>query len=258
MSNEKVLQHTSENLSDSIDQIEINKFTAIANEWWNPEGKFRPLHRLNPPRLAFIRNEACKHFNRIVNTNRPLNGLSVLDIGCGGGLVAEPLTRLGATVTGIDASAKAISVAQCHAIEMGLDIDYRQTSLSSIHEEGSFFDIVLNLEVVEHVTDATDFLRSSAALVGPNGMLVTATLNRTLISFTFAIIGAEYILGWLPRGTHDWNRFIRPSELAFMLRGTGLMLEKLAGVTYSPITDRWRISDDNLSVNYLALALRTS
>jgi 2-polyprenyl-6-hydroxyphenyl methylase/3-demethylubiquinone-9 3-methyltransferase len=247
---------TAQERADTVDRDELKKFAALADEWWDPQGKFRALHRLNPARLTFIRDEACAHFERAADADRTLAGLSVLDIGCGGGLIAEPLTRLGANVTAIDASTEAIQVANRHATQMGLDISYRRASVDHLVEEGNCFDIVLNLEVVEHVADAGEFLQSSARLVGSGGMLVAATLNRTLKAYALAIIGAEYLLGWLPRGTHDWRRFIRPSELASILRGAGLTLEKLAGITYSPITDRWSISSDDLDVNYMALAFR--
>ncbi len=242
--------------TNTVDRAEVNKFAALAEEWWNPRGKFRALHRLNPARLTFIRDEACARFDRSADADRTLAGLSVLDIGCGGGLIAEPLTRLGARVTAIDASAEAIRVANRHATQMGLDINYLQTDVDDMAEEGKSFDIVLNLEVVEHVTDAAEFLRSAARLVAPEGMMVAATLNRTLKAYALAVIGAEYLLGWIPRGTHDWRRFIRPSELAGILRSAGLTLEKLAGVTYSPVADRWNISPDDLDVNYMALAFR--
>ncbi len=247
---------TTSGRTDTVDKDEVKKFAALADEWWNPQGKFRALHRLNPARLTFIRDEACAHFERTADADRTLSGLSVLDIGCGGGLIAEPMTRLGANVTAIDASAEAIQVASRHATQMGLDIAYRRASIEHLVEEGDCFDIVLNLEVVEHVADAGEFLQSSARLVGSGGMMVAATLNRTLKAYALAVIGAEYLLGWLPRGTHDWRRFVRPSELAGILRGAGLTLEKLAGVTYSPITDRWGISPDDLDVNYMALAVR--
>lgn len=242
--------------TDSVDTDEVKKFAALADEWWNPHGKFRALHQLNPARLTFIRDEACARFDRVVDADRTLAGLSVLDIGCGGGLIAEPLTRLGADVTAIDASAEAITVASQHTTQMGLDISYCCADVDQIVMEGKSFDIVLNLEVVEHVADASEFLQSSARLVGPDGMMVAATLNRTLKAYALAIIGAEYVLGWIPRGTHDWRRFVRPSELAGILRGTGLTLEKLTGITYSPIADRWCISPDDLDVNYMALAFR--
>ncbi len=242
--------------TDSVDTDEVKKFAALADEWWNPHGKFRALHQLNPARLTFIRDEACVRFDRVVDADRTLAGLSVLDIGCGGGLIAEPLTRLGADVTAIDASAEAITVASQHATQMGLDISYCCADVDQIVMEGKSFDIVLNLEVVEHVADASEFLQSSARMVGPDGMMVAATLNRTLKAYALAIIGAEYVLGWIPRGTHDWRRFVRPSELAGILRGAGLTLEKLTGITYSPIADRWCISPDDLDVNYMALAFR--
>jgi 2-polyprenyl-6-hydroxyphenyl methylase / 3-demethylubiquinone-9 3-methyltransferase len=241
---------------DTIDKSEVEKFAALADEWWNPNGQFRALHRLNPARLTFIRDEVCAHYDRTSNSDRSLAGLSILDVGCGGGLIAEPLTRLGADVTAIDASAEAIQIAREHAALMDLDITYRCATVEHMVEKGEVFDVVLNLEVVEHVANPSEFLQSSAQLVGPHGMMIAATLNRTLKAFALAVIGAEYVLGWIPRGTHDWNRFVRPSELAGILRGAGLTLEKFAGVTYSPIADRWRISPNDLDVNYMALAIR--
>ena len=239
---------------NSIDMDEVKKFEELAKEWWNPGGKFKALHKFNPARLTFIRNEICNYFNCRQDTSQPLIGISVLDIGCGGGLIAEPMTRLGAKVTGIDASSLAIEVARSHASDMGLDITYRGGTVDSAIEKGSKFDVVLNLEVIEHVSDAKVFLRSAAPLVGPRGMMVTATLNRTLKSFILAIMGAEYVLGWLPRGTHDWNRFVRPSELASMLRESGLFPNKFTGIIYSPITDSWKISPNDLKVNYMVTA----
>jgi len=241
---------------NTVDKREVEKFSTLADEWWNPNGQFRALHRLNPARLTFIRDEVCEHYNRSSNSNLSLAGLSVLDVGCGGGLIAEPLTRLGAEVTAIDASAEAIQIAHEHATLMDLDITYRCATVESIVKEGKVFDVVLNLEVIEHVANPSEFLQSSTKLVGPHGMMIASTLNRTLKAYALAIIGAEYILGWIPRGTHDWNRFVRPSELAGTLRGAGLTLKKFAGVTYNPIADRWRISPDDLDVNYMVLAIR--
>ena len=246
----------SQSQTDSVDKSEVEKFAALADEWWDPNGQFRALHRLNPPRLTFIRDEVCARYDRASNTDRSLAGLSILDVGCGGGLIAEPLTRLGADVTAIDASAEAIQVACQHAALMDLSITYRCATVERMVEEGKVFDVVLNLEVVEHVANPGEFLQSSARLVGPHGMMIAATLNRTLKAFALAVIGAEYVLGWIPRGTHDWNRFVRPSELAGILRSAGLTLEKLAGITYSPIADKWRISPNDLDVNYMALAIR--
>ena len=237
-------------MSTTIDPEEVAKFGALAGSWWDPEGDFRPLHR-----LAFIRDEACRRFDRDAAEDRPLAGLAVLDIGCGGGLLAEPLTRLGARVTGIDATEQAVEVARWHAAESGLEIDYRCTTAEDLADEGAAFDLVVNMEVVEHVADVDRFMAASADLVKPGGAMVLATLNRTPKSFLTAIVGAEYVLGWLPRGTHDWRRFLRPSELVRRLRANGLTASEIVGVAYNPLNDRWRRSPD-LGVNYMIFAVR--
>ncbi|MEE8505219.1 MAG: bifunctional 2-polyprenyl-6-hydroxyphenol methylase/3-demethylubiquinol 3-O-methyltransferase UbiG [Kiloniellales bacterium] len=237
----------------SVDPEEVAKFSALAEEWWDPAGKFRPLHRLNPVRLAFIRARAAARFGR--DPGAAFEDLSVLDIGCGGGLLSEPLARLGAHVTGIDASEQNVRIAALHAAGAGLDIDYRAATAEALAEAGESFDLVLNMEVVEHVADAAVFLAASAALVKPGGAMVVATLNRTPKAFALAIVGAEYVLGWLPRGTHDWRKFLRPSELAAGLRRGGLDIEEITGVAYNPLADAWRLSDD-LGVNYMLFAVR--
>ncbi|MFI4987710.1 MAG: bifunctional 2-polyprenyl-6-hydroxyphenol methylase/3-demethylubiquinol 3-O-methyltransferase UbiG [Alphaproteobacteria bacterium] len=238
--------------SPSVDADELARFARLAEAWWDPLGQFRPLHRLNPVRLAFVRQRALAHFGRDSRAALPLAGLEVLDIGCGGGLLCEPLARLGAKVTGIDAEERGIAVARAHAEESGLAITYRTATAEELVLEGPRFDIVLNMEVVEHVADVAGFLAASLALLKPAGMMVLATLNRTPQSFALAIVGAEYILRWLPRGTHDWRKFLRPSELAAHLRALEARLSELVGVRYSPLTDRFTLSDD-LSVNYMAL-----
>ncbi len=237
----------------SVDPEEVAKFSALAEEWWDPAGKFRPLHRLNPVRLAFIRARAAARFGR--DPGAAFEDLRVLDIGCGGGLLSEPLARLGAHVTGIDASEQSVRIAALHAAGAGLDIDYRAATAEALAEAGESFDLVLNMEVVEHVADAAAFLAASAALVKPGGAMVVATLNRTPKAFALAIVGAEYVLGWLPRGTHDWRKFLRPSELAAGLRRGGLDIEEITGVAYNPLADAWRLSDD-LDVNYMLFAVR--
>ena len=239
----------------SIDPEEIARFSAMAAEWWDHTGKFRPLHKLNPVRLAYIRDQVCALFGRDPKKPRPLQGLRLLDIGCGGGLIAEPMARLGAEVVAIDASATNIGVARTHAAESGLKIDYRVAAVETLAAAGERFDVVLCLEVVEHVADRTAFLAATASLVRPGGALIAATLNRTPQSFLLAIVGAEYVLRWLPRGTHDWDKFVRPSELTASLRRDGLDVRDLRGVTFHPLADEWRLSRD-LAVNYMCLAVR--
>jgi 2-polyprenyl-6-hydroxyphenyl methylase/3-demethylubiquinone-9 3-methyltransferase len=239
----------------SVDPEEVAKFAALAEEWWDPHGKFRPLHRLNPVRLRFIRDHLCRRFGRDPTAARPLAGLRLIDIGCGGGLLCEPLTRLGARVTGIDAAERNIAVAAVHAEQSGLEIDYRHAGAEDLAAAGERFDAVLNMEVVEHVADVAAFLSSCAALVAPGGAMFLATLNRTPKSFLLAIVGAEYVLRWLPRGTHDWRRFLRPSELAAHLRGAGLDIAEMTGVAYNPLNDAWRETSD-LDVNYMVLAVK--
>lgn len=238
----------------TVDPDEVARFAAMAEQWWDPRGKFRPLHELNPTRVKYIRDRALSHFGRDAGAGslKPLAGLRVLDIGCGGGLLCEPLARLGAQVTGIDAATKNIEIARLHAGQAGLEIDYRvQTAEELVGRES--FDIVLSMEVVEHVADPALFLKSCAQLVRPGGMLVAATLNRTARSYALAIVGVEYVLRWLPRGTHDWKKFLRPSELARGLRNGGLAVREIVGVSFNPINRSWSLSSD-LAVNYMVMA----
>jgi 2-polyprenyl-6-hydroxyphenyl methylase/3-demethylubiquinone-9 3-methyltransferase len=239
----------------TVNPDEIAKFSAMADEWWNPDGKFKPLHKFNPVRLTYIRDWALRQFQRDETARQPLAGLNVLDIGCGGGLLTEPMSRLGATVTGIDAAARNVAVARLHAERMGLAIDYRETTSEALAAEGARFDIVLNMEVVEHVDNVPLYMKSCADLVVPGGLLVSATLNRTLRALALAKFGAEYVLGWLPRGTHDWNKFITPEELTALVTRNGLRVVDRAGVVYHPLADEWRKSSD-LGVNYMLLAER--
>ena len=241
--------------SASIDPLEVAKFSAIAAEWWDPAGKFAPLHKFNPVRLGFIRGEACSHFGRDPRSLRPFEGLSLLDIGCGGGLLSEPMARLGFAVTGADASEKNIGTARAHAAQSGLEIDYRATSAESLVEEGLAFDVVLNMEVVEHVADVGAYLAACTRLVKPGGLTFVATLNKTLKSLALAKIGAEYVLNWLPRGTHDWNRFLPPVELKTALEETGLTILKTQGVSFDPLGWDWKLSPD-VDVNYMLVAGR--
>lgn len=239
----------------SVDPTEIARFSALAEEWWDPDGNFRPLHKLNPTRLTFVRDQVARHFGRDPRAERPLQGLSILDIGCGGGLLTEPICRLGAEVTGVDASERNIKVAGLHATEAGLQIDYRHATAEALASAGDSFDVVLNMEVVEHVADLNAFLVASGTLVRPGGAMVVATLNRTPKAFLLGIVGAEYLLRWLPPGTHDWRRFVRPSELARTLGEGGLTVAEIAGVSYNPLTDAWRLTRD-VDVNYMVFAVK--
>ncbi|MFO1246787.1 MAG: bifunctional 2-polyprenyl-6-hydroxyphenol methylase/3-demethylubiquinol 3-O-methyltransferase UbiG [Alphaproteobacteria bacterium] len=239
----------------TIDPAEIAKFSAIAAEWWDPAGKFAPLHKFNPVRLSFIREQAAAHFGRDARSLKPFEGLSLLDIGCGGGLLAEPMARLGFAVTGADASERNIGTAKAHAAQSGLDIDYRATTAEALVDEGKSFDVVLNMEVVEHVADVGAYLAACTALVKPGGLTLVATMNKTLKSLALAKIGAEYVLGWLPRGTHDWNRFIPPSDLKSSLEQSGLTILKTQGVSFDPLGWDWRLSND-VDVNYMVVARR--
>jgi 2-polyprenyl-6-hydroxyphenyl methylase/3-demethylubiquinone-9 3-methyltransferase len=233
---------------------EIGRFGRLADAWWDPHGEFRPLHQLNPVRVAYIRDAAVRHFGLDPSASQPLAGLSMIDIGCGGGLVAEAFARLGGRLIGIDASAESVRVAELHARREGLDIRYRCAVPEDLASDGERFDAVLALEVVEHVADLDRFVEACAALRTPGGMMVFATLNRTLKSLALAKIGAEYVLRWLPPGTHDWRKFVRPSELAAILRRHQLDMSDLAGVTYDPLRGSWSLSRD-LEVNYMGVAV---
>jgi 2-polyprenyl-6-hydroxyphenyl methylase / 3-demethylubiquinone-9 3-methyltransferase len=237
--------------SPSIDPAEIAKFSAMAAEWWDPTGKFAPLHKFNPVRLQFIRDTAAAHFHR--QGLKPFEGLALLDIGCGGGLLSEPMARLGFAVTGADASEKNVKTAGTHAAATGLRIDYRVTTAESLAAVGLQFDVVLNMEVVEHVADLPGYLQACAKLVRPGGLMFVATLNKTLKSLALAKIGAEYILRWLPPGTHDWNRFVEPDRLKQMLQDAGMKVVKTQGVSFDPIAWSWKLSGDT-DVNYMVVA----
>lgn len=245
-----------EAVQTSIDPDEVEKFSKIAAEWWDPFGKFKPLHKFNPVRLAYIRDAACAHFGRDRRTRTPLAGLRLLDVGCGGGLVAEPMRRLGAEIVAIDAAERNIKTAMVHAGEHGLEIDYRATTVEALVEAMEPpFDMVLNLEVVEHVVDPAAFLARSSDLVRPGGLMIVATINRTLKAFALAKIGAEYVLGWLPRGTHDPAKFLKPEELDRSLTASGMVVTARAGVAYNPLMDLWKIVEDT-DVNYMVSALK--
>ena len=236
---------------NTVDPAEVTKFEAMAAEWWDPNGKFKPLHMLNPCRLDYITRQIAAEFNRDLSQDNPFEGLRILDIGCGGGLLSEPMARLGATVVGADAAERNIPVARVHAEQSGLTIDYRHTTAEAIAEAGEQFDAVLNMEVVEHVADPQEFLTVCQTLVKPGGIMICSTLNRNAKSFAAAIIGAEYVMRWLPKGTHEWNKFITPDELFAMLEKGGLSPVDRKGFVFNPITWNWSISDRDLSVNYV-------
>ena len=239
----------------TVDDREIAHFSAIADEWWAPKGKFAPLHALNPIRIRFIKEQAAARFGRDPKSARALEGLRVLDIGCGGGLLSEPMARLGADIVGADASETNISVAALHAREAGLAIDYRATTAEALADAGETFDIVLAMEIVEHVADLDLFIAETARMVRPGGLMVLSTINRTPKAFLLAILGAEYVLRWLPRGTHSYEKLVKPRELAAALEKAGLAVSAEAGVVYEPIADRWKVSSD-MDVNYMLAAAR--
>ena len=241
--------------SPSVDPAEVERFSALAETWWDPRGSMAPLHRLNPARLGFLRETLTAHFGRDAKSLRPFDGLRILDIGCGGGLITEPLARLGASVTGIDAAEANVGVARAHARSTDLQINYRQASAEELAAAGERFDAVLALEVIEHVADVDAFLEATVALVRPGGAFIASTLNRTPKSLLFGIIGAEYVLRWLPRGTHRWDRFVRPSEFAAGLRRQGLRVREMRGLVYDLLAAEWRLGRD-LGVNYLIYAAR--
>jgi len=240
-------------IGGTADADEVARFVAIAEQWWDPNGKFRPLHQLAPVRLGFIRDQVTARLGLDADAEQPFKGLKILDVGCGGGLVSEPLARLGASVTAIDAAERNIEVAKLHAEQSGLRIDFRAMQPEELVETGAMFDIVVNLEVVEHVADLQAFLQASATMVRPGGGMVLSTINRTLKSLAMAKIMAEYILRWLPVGTHEWHKFVKPSELAAGMRDTGMQITALQGMHYDPIADQWR-AGGNLDINYLAFA----
>ena len=236
----------------TVDAAEVERFAAIAPEWWNENGAFRPLHRLNPTRIEYVRDRLAAHFARDIKTRAPFAGLTLLDIGCGGGLICEPMARLGFAVTGIDADATALAVAREHAAAQGLAVGYRDDDIENL-ARGQRFDAVLALEVVEHAADPALFIATAASLVKPGGALILSTINRTPKAYAAAIIGAEYVLRWLPRGTHEYRKFRRPSELARDVRAAGLIVGDITGLAYDPWRDRWRQAND-LGVNYLLFA----
>ena len=234
--------------SSTINKKEIDKFSKIAEDWWNPEGKFKPLHQFNPERIKYIKDNTVKHF-KLTNKDKPFKNLNILDIGCGGGLLSEPMSRLGGNVTGIDASEKNIISAKIHAKQNNLNISYFCNSPENF-KSNKKFDLVLNMEIVEHVEDVNFFIKKSSELLKKNGLMFVATLNRTLKSYIFAIIGAEYILRWLPIGTHEWNKFLTPEELTNFGQKNSLLVEKIDGMVFNPLSNRWKVSRD-CAVNYI-------
>ena len=236
--------------NNTINKKEIEKFSKIASEWWNPQGKFKPLHKFNPVRIKYIKENSIKHFN-IKSKDMPLKKLKILDIGCGGGLLSEPMSRLGAKVTGIDASQQNINVAKTHSLEKKLKIKYICSSPEKLKVKDKF-DIILNMEIIEHVDDVNFFIENCSKFLKRNGIMYIATLNKTLKSYIFAIVGAEYILRWLPIGTHDWQKFIKPSELIGYAEHNSMKIKKIDGVVFNPLNNTWNIDNDK-SVNYIAI-----
>src|SRR5665647_3351220 len=242
--------------ASSINTAEIERFSKLASTWWDPRGPMAPLHKLNPVRLGYIRDKATAHFGRDPKKLDCLKGLRMLDIGCGAGILAEPLARLGATMVGADPAEENIEAAKTHAEATGVTVDYRATTAEALAEAGEKFDVVLAMEVIEHVVDVPAFVDSCASMVKPGGLLIAATLNRTLKSFALAIVGAEYVLRWVPRGTHQWDKFVKPQELERAIEDAGLDVIGERGVIYNPLADRWQLSSD-MDVNYMLVAERT-
>ncbi|MEM8741549.1 MAG: bifunctional 2-polyprenyl-6-hydroxyphenol methylase/3-demethylubiquinol 3-O-methyltransferase UbiG [Pseudomonadota bacterium] len=243
-------------MSATVDPSEIAKFEAMAAEWWDPQGKFRPLHMLNPCRLQYVTDQIAAHFARDVTSRAPFAGLRILDIGCGGGLLCEPMARLGAEVTGVDAAPRNIPVAQIHAEQSGLTIAYRHATAEELVAEGAEFDIVLNMEVVEHVADPQAYTDACAALLKPGGLMLCSTINRNPKSYAMAIIGAEYVMRWLPKGTHEWRKFITPDELFGLIERAGLTPIDRKGYVFNPVSWSWRVSARDLSVNYVTASVK--
>lgn len=239
----------------TIDQTEVDRFSAMAAEWWDPTGKFKPLHKINPVRLAYIRDMVCAHYGRDPKSHRPLEGLRVLDIGCGGGLLSEPVARMGASVLGADASEKNIKIAMTHSAQSGVEVDYRAVTAEALAAQGETFDIVLNMEVVEHVADVEFFLSTCASMVRPGGLMLVSTINRTMKAAALAIFGAEYVLRWLPRGTHQYEKLVRPEEIEGPLAMSGMGVVEMKGVFFNPLQNQWNLSSD-IDVNYMVLASR--
>ena len=242
--------------TSTIDPSEVAKFEAMAAEWWDPNGKFKPLHMLNPCRLDYITQQIAAEFDRDLTQPTPFKGLRVLDIGCGGGLLSEPMARLGASVVGADAAEGNLPVARLHAAHQELAIDYRHTSAEDLADTGEKFDVVLNMEVIEHVADPLAYLTACQMLLKPGGLMICSTLNRNAKSFAMAIIGAEYVMGWLPKGTHEWSKFITPDELYALIRDAGLNPVDRKGFVFDKLSWGWSISERDLSVNYVTASVK--
>ena len=252
----KTIGHEMQAHPSTVDEQEVAKFEAMAAEWWDPHGKFKPLHMLNPCRLDYITRQIAAEFDRTLGSERPFAGLRILDIGCGGGLLCEPMARLGADVVGADAAQRNIPVAQVHAEQSGLQIDYRHTTAEAMAAEGLQFDVVLNMEVVEHVAEPLAYLTACQQLLRPGGLHICSTINRNPKSFAMAIVGAEYIMRWLPKGTHEWSKFITPDELFDLMSQAGLSPMDRTGFVFNPLTWDWRLSDRDLSVNYVTASTK--
>ncbi|MRU15583.1 bifunctional 2-polyprenyl-6-hydroxyphenol methylase/3-demethylubiquinol 3-O-methyltransferase UbiG [Roseovarius sp. A21] len=240
----------------TIDPAEVAKFEAMAAEWWDPNGKFKPLHMLNPCRLGYITSQIAAEFDRDLNSENPFADLRILDIGCGGGLLSEPMARLGAEVVGADAAGGNIPVAQVHAEQSGLTIDYRHTTAEALADAGERFDVVLNMEVVEHVADPLAYLTACQTLLKPGGLHICSTINRNAKSFAMAIVGAEYVMRWLPKGTHEWNKFITPDELYSLIEKAGLTPVDRKGFVFNPVSWQWSLSAKDMSVNYVTASVK--
>lgn len=249
------MSETAKQTSGTVDDSEVARFSAMAAEWWDPTGKFRPLHKFSPVRLGYIKEKVCARFGRDPSSANAFEGLRFLDIGCGGGLLSEPMARLGANVVGADPSTVNVEVARLHAKSSGLDIDYRAETAEQLAAAGETFDVVFNMEVVEHVADVPLFLTETARMVRPGGLMFVATINRTLKAYALAIVGAEYVLRWLPKGTHSYEKLVRPKEIETPLAKAGMSVIDRCGVTFNPLTDTWNRSRD-MDVNYMLLAER--
>ena len=243
-------------IDNTIDNNEINKFQAMANEWWDPNGKFKPLHMLNPCRLEYIVDQIAIQFDLKLTKKEPFQGIRILDIGCGGGLLSEPMARMGADVLGADAADKNLPIAQAHANQSKLVIDYRHTTAEELVEKSERFDVILNMEVIEHVASPSKYLDACSELLNPNGLMICSTINRNAKSYLNAIIGAEYIMKWLPKGTHDWRKFITPDELSNLLIESGLKLVDKKGFSFNKIAWTWSISNNDLSINYVTSSVK--